>query len=72
MSRKGPDPSERNVVLVTASAPVPARDDGRRGALAIRQTRRRELAQGPGGWRVVAQDRLYGWVAWRGPAASGH
>jgi len=28
--------------------------------------------QAPAGWRVVAQDQLYGWVAWRGPAASGH
>ena len=26
----------------------------------------------PAAWRVVARDRLYGWVAWRGPAASGH
>jgi hypothetical protein len=28
--------------------------------------------QAPAGWRVVAQDRLYGWVAWRAPAAPRH
>ena len=26
----------------------------------------------PAGWRVVAEDRLYNWVAWRAPAPSGH
>ena len=35
--------------------------------MAGRETRQRELAQGPGRLRVVAQDRLYNWVAWRAP-----
>ena len=26
----------------------------------------------PAGWRVVAEDRLYNWVAWRAAAPSGH